>query len=385
LAFVFFTSCKDPDEYRVDASFAEYLQRFENEGAIRGKSFDLKNRGLIIEFATLKNNLAGLTHYENPIRIEIDKSYWNSISGSAGGDMMKEDLIFHELGHGLLGRKHLNTTLGNGDWKSIMCGGDKVNNRPWNINYKGIRRTYYVNELFDESTPEPYFSSTELLADTSGYVTKIKLSFDNTANAGWSMADDTKHTISIENGRLRFQSKVSDVYLVLMNTNSINIQSEFSYELNMEYSTTTDLSGQYGLLFGLLPDGSNGGTDPLEYFTINKSLKMYMGNRTWYSFFTELSENQIFKNGSNKLKVFKIGNVLYYFINGIYSYCSEIETTKNGFQFGFVVPPYGVVLLDNLAIAQRGGSAVSSKVKQIQFIEFKSIPVKSMNQNKIRN
>ncbi|HEY5590495.1 MAG TPA: hypothetical protein VIK55_05705, partial [Paludibacter sp.] len=102
-------SCKNTNEYRVDASFADYLQRFESEASARGRTFDLKANGLIIEFANLKDNTAGLTHYEDPIRIEIDKTYWNDISNSAGADLMKEDLLFHELGHGLLKRDHLNT------------------------------------------------------------------------------------------------------------------------------------------------------------------------------------------------------------------------------------------------------------------------------------
>ena len=115
--FLVFTSCKDSKEYRVDSSFSDYLQRFETEAASRGRTFDPQSSGLIIEFANLKDNTAGLTHYEKPIRIEIDQTYWNDISKSAGADLMKEDLIFHELGHGLLKREHLNTTLENGDWK----------------------------------------------------------------------------------------------------------------------------------------------------------------------------------------------------------------------------------------------------------------------------
>ncbi|HET7732487.1 MAG TPA: hypothetical protein VFK73_01515, partial [Paludibacter sp.] len=178
---IFLPSCKDPNEYRVDPAFADYLLRFENEVGARGRTFDVTTNGLIIEFATLKNSTAGLTHYENPIRIEIDRNYWNDISKTAGADLMKEDLIFHELGHGLLKRKHLNTTLENGDWKSIMCGGTKVNNRPWNINYKGVRRAYYIDELFNESTPAPEFSSNQLLVDTLGYTPKLKLSFNSTS------------------------------------------------------------------------------------------------------------------------------------------------------------------------------------------------------------
>jgi hypothetical protein len=379
---LFFVSCKDPNEYRIDPAFTDYLQRFENEAGSRGRTFNLTSTGLIMEFATLKDNTAGLTHYENPIRIEIDKTYWNAISGTAGADMMKEDLIFHELGHGLLNRKHLNTTLENGDWKSIMCGGTKVNNRPWNINYKGIRRAYYVDELFNENTPAPEFSSNQLVIDTTGFTPKLQLSFDSEASSGWKTVDDTQHSISLVNGRLRFESKVTDVFLVFAKT-TIDIQSDFSYELNIEYTSSTDLTGQYGIVFGTVPDGSNGSNDPIEYFSINKNKKMYMGNRTWYSFFTELTENQIVPNGRNKLKVSKIGNMIYYFVNNVYSYCSEIESKSSGFHYGFMVPSKGVVLLDNFSVAQRTSSGVVSKVKQNLPVEFEIKTVKSLNQNVI--
>jgi hypothetical protein len=247
----------------------------------------------------------------------------------------------------------------------------------------GIRRAYYINELFDESNVAPDFSSNMLISDTTGYLIKYQLSFDNEASTGWIVTDDSQHKTSIENGRLRFESKVTDIFLVFLYTKNIDIQSDFSYELNMEYSSTTDMTGQFGIVFGNLPDGSNGTHDPIEYFSINKNKKMYMGNRTWYSYFTELTENQIIPSGRNKLKVCKTGKFLYYFINGVYSYCSEIETSTSGFHYGFMVPPNGVVLLDNLSIAQRTSSGVTSKIKQNQVVEFEMTTVKSLNQNLI--
>src|ERR1035437_9451238 len=109
--------------------------------------------------------------------------------------MMKEDLIFHELGHGLLKRDHLNLTLENGDWKSIMCGGDKVGTRSWNINYKGIRRNYYIDELFDENTPAPDFSSNMFLADSTGFKKALSLDFNTVKTAGWSLGEDANHKL----------------------------------------------------------------------------------------------------------------------------------------------------------------------------------------------
>ena len=389
LAFFFLVllnSCKDPKEYRIDPEFSDYLQRFEAEAAASGYNFDPQTNGLIIEFADLTNGTAGLTHYETPIRIEIDKTYWSEIKGSAGEDLMKEDLLFHELGHGLLGRSHLNSTLDNGDWQSIMCGGTKVGERPWNINYRGVRRQYYVDELFNKTTPVPDFSRLTLPIDTSGFTTDFLKTFDNTNQSIWLEKSSSKLLIKLDNGRIRFQSTVDQVYMVLASISPvININSTFSFELTFNYPST-DLTNQYGLIFGPVAANSDGTKDPLEYFTINNNQKMYMGNRSCYSFYTELSESSILSAGVNKLKVFKSGIFLYYFINNVYCYSTEIVANTNVNQLGFIMPPNGTIWLDNFKIAHKGATAVSPmKMKQNQIPEVRIQTVGKTFQNTVKD
>jgi hypothetical protein len=110
-----------------------------------------------------------------------------------------------------------------------------------------------------------------------------------------------------------------------------------------------------------------------------------MGNRSYYSFFTELDESKILPTGKNKLKIFKIGTMIYYFINNTYTYCSEIVTTADLNKFGFVVPPLGTILIDNFLISQVKSTAVSSKVIQNQSVEFEITPVSPINKNSVLN
>lgn len=377
-------SCKNSSEHRVGSEFTVYVQRFQDEATKHGKNLDLINGGLIVEFADLKDGVAGLCHYEKPIRIEIDKTYWAAIEKFADADLMKEDLLFHELGHGFLGRKHLNTLLENGDWKSIMCGGDKVNGRSWNINYHGVRRTYYVDELFNESTAAPVYSSLQLVVDTTGYTPTYSLNFNSLSQAGWPIAETTNYSTTLTtDGKLKFQSKNSQSYLVSTPIQTA-ISSNFSYELTVENPTgnTTD---QYGIIFGVIPDGSTANNAPLEYFNINNGKKMFMGNRTYYSFFTELDESKIVPSGKNKLKVFKIGSMIYYFINNTYAYCSEIVTTASLNKFGFIVPAQGTVLVDNFIIAQSKSSNAPAKVMQTQSLQFEITPMGIETQNSVLN
>ena len=380
--FVLFVSaCSKSHEYKVDSAFSDYLKRFENEGAARGRSFNPEQDGLIIEFGTLKDSAAGLTHYETPVRIEIDKTYWDAISKTAGADMMKEDLLFHELGHALLGRKHLNSTLENGDWKSIMCGGEKVNNRSWNINYRGERRKYYLDELFNEGTSAPAFASNALAVDTLGFKSLIQRNFDTESQAIWTIGDKSDYSITLDNGRLRFQSKIDQTYMVFAKLVSpVSVSSNFAFEFTLQYPTGS-ASNQYGMVFGAIPTTA----DSTEYFSINNNQKMFLGNRSWYSFYTELTKSSINPGGANKMKIFKIGTMLYYFINNVYCYQSEIFANGNLGQFGFMVPPKGTVWIDNLQISQKTGAAVNSKVKQDIQIVTSVEPVSGFNQNKIYN
>lgn len=366
VVMILFNSCKDPHEYRVDSQFTDYLQRFETEAASRGHFYNVQKDGLIIEFANLTNNRVGLTHFETPIRIEVDKTYWSEVSQTSGADMMKEGLLFHELGHGLLGRQHLNDTLVNGDWKSIMCGGTKVRNRSWNINYHGVRRKYYIDELFDVNTTPPDISKIVMPVDTTGFKSVYQRNFNDTTQLIWKVLDDPQYKTSMYNGWYKFQSKVDLTYLIFATlTNPVSITSDFSYELILNYpkaDTNYSVDNQYGIVFGPVPNNSDGLKDPVEYFTINNNQKMFMGNRAWYSYFTEIYEKSINITGINKFKVVKIGTYLYYFVNNSYCYMNEIEAASEINDFGFIVPPMGTVLIDNLKISQKSKSGVIQQV-----------------------
>jgi len=376
LAFIV-SSCGDPHEYSVDPEFAKYVHRFEMEAATHGKDYKLKTEGLIIEFAKLKNDQAGLCHYEKPIRIEVDLEYWKKISATAGADMMKEDLIFHEMGHGILGRKHLNTSLENGDWKSMMCGGDKVDNRPWNINYRRMRRDYYVDELFNESTPAPLFTTIELLVDTSTFTQKLGLTFDtgNKSDTGWDLDTNTNYIAEIDNKQFKFTSKYSSSYAILLTVqnSTINIFSDFLFEMEIDSETKTT-ADQYGLVFAAATK------DTTEYFKINREQKMYPGNSAWYSYYAQLHKNAIKKTGKNKLKVVKIDGIIHYFINDVYVYQTEMEIFGSGNNFGFIVPAGAKVWIDNLKIGIKSNASIAHKSLSINDISFSMVRIKENNE-----
>ena len=125
-----------------------YVDRFIEEAASRGRFIDLTEIGLEITFqATLEDTLAAFCSNG---AIVINKQYWETRN-----DANREAMIFHELGHCILDRDHHNALLSNGEWLSMMRGDPIPGGKSSSINYRGIRRQYYIDELFSTKTPEP--------------------------------------------------------------------------------------------------------------------------------------------------------------------------------------------------------------------------------------
>lgn len=110
-----------------------------------------------------------------------------------------------------------------------------------------------------------------------------------------------------------------------------------------------------------------------------------MGNRSWYSFYTELSETSIIPGGVNKLKVFKIGTFLYYFINNVYCYMSEIEATGSVNEAGLMVPPLSTIWIDNFKVSHKGALLAPPVTKTNQQITTTIQKVDNFIPNKVFN
>ena len=360
------SACNDRTEYRVDPEFEPYVTLFTAEAALRGYHFNFEQTGLIIEFADLDENKAGLCHFETPIRIEIDKSYWKAIGEYSGGDLQREHLIFHEMGHGILDRDHENGFLPNGDWKSLMCGGERVDGKSWNINYADERRTYYLQELFDKNTAMPDFADPVFSADSSGFENVFFLSFDSESksDAGWSMTDVISHKISIENKRLRFESKSEAAFFVLVRP-AVDVLTDFIFELDMECHSN-DINAQSGIVFG----SNEAGNESLEYFSVNKRNSVFTGNKNMYSFRVELRPENVLKSGRQKFKVLNNNSKNYMFLNDKYIYNLSYTHNGNGNSFEFLVPPGATIWLDNLRVAIKNSGQSMRVSKSVELNTF---------------
>ncbi|MGB0523784.1 MAG: hypothetical protein ACPGJS_12530 [Flammeovirgaceae bacterium] len=152
-------ACNDdqqtPIRYDVPDEVEPFVQKFIEEGKERG--VDLVVDNLVVELTSpVENNgqfVCGVTFGpvinlpQNYIEIDTQCLAWRH------SEVSREILVFHELGHALLLRPHRTDLLPNFDFASIMV------SSTWNIDdfytFDLTKREYYMDELFDPSTPVP--------------------------------------------------------------------------------------------------------------------------------------------------------------------------------------------------------------------------------------
>lgn len=149
---------KDPEPTRVVPEIIEpYIQRFIAEGAARG--YEISIDKLIVEFESPigdenhpSANCATAPDLSTPIiKLDTTLTWWRL------GDMTREEVIFHELGHCILGQPHRNGLLSNGDPVSLMRAESPllylfIESVDINLTFK---RDYYLDELFDQGASVP--------------------------------------------------------------------------------------------------------------------------------------------------------------------------------------------------------------------------------------
>lgn len=145
LVFFLFFSCQKeeikPIFYQnVAEELHPYFQKFELEAARRGKTCSLAETDIIGRFGTLRKDVVGLCSRRAQREIIIDKWFWERSS-----ELSKELIVFHELGHCFLKRKHSNKQSNDGTCSSIMRSG-----KGGCIDfYTAKNRSRLLDELFD--------------------------------------------------------------------------------------------------------------------------------------------------------------------------------------------------------------------------------------------
>lgn len=120
----------------VQPEFNSYINQFIKQGAFHGKA--ISDEGLTVVFANLQNVALLGTCTPSTITIRINTETWDSLSA-----VQREILLFHELGHCLLGRPHDNNTLENGIKPESIMHATLLDEHLYTLFYND-----YLNELF---------------------------------------------------------------------------------------------------------------------------------------------------------------------------------------------------------------------------------------------
>ena len=144
--------------YDVPAEFDPVVKKFISEAKARGINITINNliikrdSALSFSFCGMSNTISAVNDVQKIISIAVPYCWQN--------DVQLETLIFHELGHCILGRQHDNSLMPKGDPKTIMYA-DNIGlyspclynlGNPCDLSY---RRAYYIDELFNPTTPVP--------------------------------------------------------------------------------------------------------------------------------------------------------------------------------------------------------------------------------------
>ena len=140
------TACEEEPQIVLagDTPVQEYFDRFIYEASVRG---------LDVEYATsqvearigdiVEPNVIGQCRWSSnhSHSITLDRQYWTHAN-----DLQREFLVFHELGHCVLGRDHRDESDANGNCVSIMSSGTGT----CRVFYLQHNRRGLVDELFSD-------------------------------------------------------------------------------------------------------------------------------------------------------------------------------------------------------------------------------------------
>lgn len=143
LTLFLFLSCEKEPTSLIEAELAPYFQRFIDEANLRAKVIDMRTNSLTASIViNLPSGVAGQCSFNTQRldEVKISRSYWNSVA-----DIDREYVVFHELGHCVLGLSHDDENNVNGVCRSIMQSGKGICKKRYTL----ANRKEFIDELFD--------------------------------------------------------------------------------------------------------------------------------------------------------------------------------------------------------------------------------------------
>ncbi|MFK7983036.1 MAG: hypothetical protein AB8G86_23855 [Saprospiraceae bacterium] len=155
LSMVLLTNCNKSKNKFVEKDLEGYVDRFFAEAEAR--DLDITDDDLEVVFRDLsEEGVCGLGYFKfegtDLRKVEINPDFF---CWGFHDDWGRESLVFHELGHAILRKIHVNTSLPNGLPSTMMCDGNRCNVFGYYDKYTQGKRAYYLDKLFKPGTPTP--------------------------------------------------------------------------------------------------------------------------------------------------------------------------------------------------------------------------------------
>lgn len=339
---------KDKEHYSVESELSPYLDLFLSEAKTHGFNFDVEKDGLIMKFSDLESPTIGLCTYSDPILVEIDRTYWSEVTQYENCEDLRQNVVFHELAHGLLNRRHDNSTLSNTEWKSLMCGGDVVDDRSWQVNFLGERRQYYLDELFNAKMAEPSWAT---YGDTyNGSYTHVVDSLKLSRN--YYNIDNEGNTFQISNGT--YYIKINSSNNTIIPVNSVSLDDNFYYEIKIKGNITSGDGNCIGLYAGYDNSSNKAARNYfLVYYSSNyQQYRSTANNSLCMPTFAEVLLKDGVCNFSEytKLAIERKTDELYFYVNDQLIYHNDYAADKKCTSYGIIVPGSKTVSISSCAI-----------------------------------
>lgn len=278
-------NCKHELNQVMPSEVRPYVIDFFSEAQKHGLNLNMEHFDFSISFTKLTGT-DGSCRFANKA-IKLDSAAWRQ-----NDDIYRRYLIFHELGHCILGRLHETTKTDCEECLSIMRGGQKESFF-CNINLHSSRWwTFYLKELFDEKIEMPNWSE---------------------PNETYFMSENKKaYQIKIDNKSAR---QHSFELISLDETRNFDIEFEFKNWVTLTWSTA--FVKWDDKTFSCCPTCSNSRKTQLTEFSA-----------TPFYTYTYFQCGKAINKGDIKLTIRKREDFSYFFINEQLIYNTEYLTIK---------------------------------------------------------
>lgn len=319
-----FSSCQNRKVkvYEVPDEVQPYVSTFIMEAYKRGHRIIIDDLIITYKFDIITSGVhaAGLcrTRFGHTPIIYIDTTTHNW----KNSEMTREQLVFHELGHCILGRGHRKDTLLNGNYASIMRPtGEILYGSPM----ASFKRDYYLDELFDINTEQPSWTQNTEMYETEYEVldtilyqnfvidslidsiqTDSLLITDSIFQETWSLGQNSFTDRTIFDGQLQIQSFKRGTYITPF---EVNLPEDSSFEIRLHAYLHVHSLGGFAFYWG--------GENVKNIYALIANKKGYVSVGKVGSGVVFSQNNTSFKaNQYNEILIRKRSDNYYIYING---------------------------------------------------------------------